>query len=275
MDWKRAKTILIFVFIVLNLVLSVTLYHNLKVGEVSQDTINTTQKILEQNNVHIECPIPRYAGKDYLLQYEETFLDKSKILYGLLGDNYTKISDNKYERDSEQVIFIDNYSFEYSDTGGNKKILSQSKSEIDDYLKDLIKKLGLPVSEFQLDSFYTPVTGTGVKAVYKGVYEGYTVFDNYIEAEVGDSTIKSLKFLYRKPKAITSRDVKIIPAYQILISKITKYPGIYISSVDIGFKGLTKVGKDTKTLYEGLSWRIKTADGKEFYFNAASGESME
>jgi len=45
--------------------------------------------------------------------------------------------------------------------------------------------------------------------------------------------------------------------------------------VDIGFKGLTKVGKDTKTLYEGLSWRIKTADGKEFYFNAASGESME
>ena len=275
MDWKRAKKILILVFIVLNLVLAITLYRNIRGGEVSQETIYTTQKILEQNNVHIERPIPRYTGKDYLLQYEETFLDKDEIVYGLLGDNYTKISDNNYKKDTEQVVFTNDYSFEYSDSGSNKKILTQSKSEIDGYLKTLIKKLGLPLSEFQLDSFYSPVVDTSAKAVYKGIYEGYSVFDNYIEAEVGDSGLKSLKFHYKKPKTITSRDVRVIPVYQILISKMTKYPGIYISDVDIGFKGLTKVDKDTKTLYEGLSWRIKTTEGKEFYFNATNGESIE
>lgn len=275
MDWKRAKSILIFAFIVLNLVLAITLYRNIRGGEVSQETINTTQKILEQNDVHIECPIPRYTGKDYLLQYEETFLDKDKIVYGLLGDNYTKISDNNYMKDTEQVVFTNDYSFEYSDSGGNKKVLTQSKSEIDGYLKALIKKLGLPLSEFQLDSFYSPVAGTSAKAVYKGIYEGYSVFDNYIEAEVGDSGLKSLKFHYKKPKTITSRDVRVIPVYHILISKMTKYPGIYISDVDIGFKGLTKVGMDTKTLSAGLSWRIKTTDGKEFYFSETSGESIE
>jgi len=55
---------------------------------------------------------------------------------------------------------------------------------------------------------------------------------------------------------------------------MTAYPGISIQIVDMGFKGYTKVGMETKTLYEGLSWRIKTFEGKEFYFKASNGEEM-
>ncbi len=275
MDWKSAKTILILVFAALNLVLAITLYQNIKGGEISQETIYNTQKILEQNDVHIECPIPRYTGKDYILQYEETILDKKKVLNSFLGDKYSIISNNMYIKGTEKLAFNSDCSFEYIDTGSNLKITSQSKSSVEAYLKELSKKTGIPFNEFQLDSFSSLLSGEGTRAVYKGVYNGYSVFDNYIEVIVADSGLKSLKLHYKKPMAITGRDVKVIPVYQILITKITNYPGIFISDVDMGFKGLTKVDKETKTLYEGLSWRIKTDDGKEFYFNATNGEIME
>lgn len=276
MDWKRAKTILIWMFIILNIILAAALYRDIKGGEIPQRTIENTRQILEQNNVLIECPIPKYMGNDYILQYDETVLDRTKIANVLLGDNYSKKTDTTYEKGTESLVFTGDSAFEYKDAGSNKKIYTQSRNGMDVYVKELSKKLGIPFNDFRQDDFYTPTSGDISRVVYKGVYKGYTVFDNYIDVEVGKTGLKSIKYHYKKPMNITSReDIKVIPAYEILITRITKYPGIIIRDVDIGFKGYTEVDKDTKTLYEGLSWRIKTSDGKEFYFNARNGEEMD
>ncbi len=275
MDWKKAKTILILVFILLNIILTVILYRNVKGEEVSQETIYNTQKILEQNNVHIECVIPRYTGTDYILQHDETILDRDRILSAFLGDNYSKISDNTYKMDTQKLVFPNDSTFEYSDGGVNKRISAQTKNGIEAFVKEISKKLGIPINEFELDEFGQLPKGEGTRAVYKGVYKGYSVFDNYIELVVGNTGLKSFKYHYKRPMTITNRDINVIPVYQILITKMTAYPGIYIKEVDMGFKGLTQVDKETKTLFEGLSWRIKTSEGKEFYFNATNGEQIE
>ncbi len=275
MDWKNAKTILILVFLILNIILTVILYRNVKGEEVSQETIYNTQKILEQNNVHIECAIPRYTGTDYILQHDETILDRSKIVSAFLGDKYSKISDSTYVLKTQRLVFANDSTFEYSDSGVNNRTSAESKSGIESFVKELSKKLDIPLNEFQLDEFGLLPGGEGTRAVYKGVYKGYSVFDNYIELIVSKSSLKSLKYHYKRPMTITNRDINVIPVYQILITKMTAYPGIYIKEVDMGFKGLTQVDKETKTLYEGLSWRIKTSEGKEFYFNATNGERME
>ena len=273
MDWRRAKTILILIFLALNIVLAGVLYQNNKVEEISQQTISNTQKILEQNNVHIEVPIPKYVGNDYMLQSEEKALDKTTILNELLGDNYIKTGNNSYEEGSKRIIFGSESGFEYTDTGESIKVYTDSKSNLDVYLKELMAQLGLPFDEFKQDQNIKADNGTRV--VYKGKYKGYTVFDNYIDVEVNKSSIKSIKYHYKKPMNITPRDIKVIPAYEILITKIASYKGIFIQDVDMGFKGYTEVDKETKTLYEGLSWRITTTDGKEFYFKASNGEKME
>jgi len=275
MDWKRAKIILILMFFILNIVLAVVLYNNLKVEEISQQTITNTQKILEQNSVHIECPIPKYVGNDYILQYEENVLDKKKIATELLGNNYVQIGNNSYKYGSKNLVFSSSSGFEFNDSGENKQTYTESKSGMDIYLKELSKKLGIPFGEFKQDDYQDIKIGNSVRAIYKGQYKGYAVFDNFIDVEVNKSGIKSIKYHYKMPLNITSRDVNVIPAYEVLITKMTNYPGIIIREVDMGFKGYTKVDKETKTLYEGLSWRIKTADGKEFYFKASNGEEME
>ena len=281
MDWKKAKTILILVFFILNTILAVVLYNNLKVEEVSKQIIDNTVEILKQNNVRIECTIPKDTGKDYTLQYEEMVFDKvkkMKIATILLGGNYTEVDNNSYKNGSKSLVFNSDSGFEFLDTGHNNVLKSASKADIDKYIKKESEELGLPFDEFKLDGYYPPIKPDDdeTRVVYKGEFKGHAVFDNYIDIVVSKSAIKSVKYHYKKPISITVKDdTYVIPVYEILITKITKYPGIAITAVDMGFKGYTKVDKETKTLFEGLSWRIKTHAGKEYYFNARNGVEME
>ncbi|QNU66788.1 two-component system regulatory protein YycI [Ruminiclostridium herbifermentans] len=277
MDWKRAKSILITVFILLNIVLAITLYNELKIDDISQQTIINTQKILMQNNIHIECPIPKYTGNDYTLKYEEKALDekqKAAILQILLGNNYIKEGINLYKKDSKNLEFYEGSGFLFSDTGSGPVVNGDDlKGNVDKYLKDLFEKIGLPFNEFKHDGYYADIKNEeNVKITYKGQYKEYPVFDNYIDVEVSNLRIKSIKYHYRKPTSITiKKDVFVIPSFEILITEMTKYPGIDIIQVDMGFKGYTKNDKKTKTSYEGLAWRIKTTNGDEYYFNARNG----
>lgn len=280
MDWKRAKTILISVFLILNIVLAVTLYNELKMEDIPQQTIINTQNILRQNNIHIECPIPKYMGNDYTLKYEEKALDQkqiAEILRILLGDNYTKEASNLYKKGSKNLVFYEESGFLYLDTGNSSLINGDLKSNIDKYLKDLFEKIGLPFNEFKQDGYYTDIKNEeNVRITYKGQYKDYSVFDNYIDVEVSNLNIKSIKYHYKKPTSITiKKDVFVIPSYEILITEMTKYQGIDIIQVDMGFKGYTKNDKKAKTSYEGLAWRIKTTNGKEYFFNARNGTLIE
>lgn len=275
MDWKRAKTILLLVFFILNIVLSVVLYQNFKVEEISEQTIKNTKRILEKNKVLIECPIPVSIGNDYSLQSEEKVLDKIRITTELLGEDYKENSDNSFINGTKSLVFTGSSGFEFQDTGSNELLKTYGKSDVDKYLRKLSKTLGLPFDEFKQDGYYQDLqTHEGARVAYKGVYQGYDIFDNYIDIEVSKSGIKNIKYNYKKPINLTLiKDINVIPAYQILITKMTNFPEVTIISVGIGFKGYTVA--DTKTLYESLSWRIMTSDGKEYFFNARNGEEME
>lgn len=271
MDWKRAKTTLIIIFILLNAVLAGILYKDVRAEQVSQRTIENTRLILDQNNIHIECPIPKETGADYILKNEEQPLDKKAIASALLGDNYMKTGDNTYEYGTKKLIFSTGSGFEYTDPDAGQKIYTNTKEGIDVYLKNLADKIEIPFDEFRQDGYKNDKE---VRATYKGYYKGYNVFDNYIDVIVRNSGIETIRYQYKKPMSITPRDINIIPAYEILITKVTQKPGITIQDVDIGFKGYTNVGEETKTLYEGLAWRIKTSEGTELYYNARNGEEI-
>lgn len=277
MDWKRAKIILIIVFTILNIVLAFAWYKNIKVEQVSQQTITNTGLIMAKNGINVECPIPKYKGKDYILQYKDSPLDKTKIADVLLGKGYVKSGNDTYTKDMNKLVFTSDSGFEYTGVGENNvKVYTDSKEGINAKFKALASKMGLPFDEFKQD-YYPDTKKVNEKLlIYKGFYKGYEVFDNFIEIQVINKEMCGIKYQYNKPISITARrDINVIPVYQILITKMTKYQGIDIYNVDMGFKGYTGVDKGTTTLYEGLSWRIRNTDGREFYFNARNGEEIK
>lgn len=276
MDWKSAKIILIFIFILLNIVLAVVLYKNFNVEVISQQTIDNTGNILVQNNVNIECPIPRYIGRDYILQHVQKSINKDMVISALLGNNFENIDNNTYKNGEKLLEFSTEFGFEYTDKNGDLKVNSATKDGIETFLKGFTEKLDIPFDEFKSDGYYHDLkTNDLLRFEYKGYFKGYDVFDNYIDIEVSKLGITEIKYQYKKPVSITKRDINVIPAYEILITKVTNYPGILIKDIDLGFKGYTHVDKETKTLYEGLAWRVKDSAGEEYYFNARNGEKIE
>jgi YycH protein. len=283
MDWRRAKIILIIVFALLNIVLAFAWYKNIKVEQVSDQTITNTRLILSKNGVNVERPIPKYKGKDYILQYEDKPIYKPQIIKPLLGEGYVQKKKDTYTKNTNKLLFTSNFGFEYTGTvDGNGKLYTDSKEEINAWVEGLANKLGIPFDEFKIDGYYSSTQRDDeTQLVYKGFYKGYEVFDNYIEITVINNTVVSIKYQYKKPISITARrDINVMPVYQILITKMTNYPGTSITNVDMGFKGYTSVDKDTKTLYEGLAWRVKGKEEgkdeiKEFYFNARNGEEIK
>ncbi len=280
MDWKRAKTILILAFFMLNIVLAVTLYNNLKGEEISQQTITNTVTILAQNDVKIECPIPKYTGSDYILKYEEKSLEsKTLICDVLLGEGYTKADNFVYKNGSKSLVFRGDSGFDFYDSGVNNFLTSSREEDIVKYINTISEELGIPLEEFKQDDYYPDIkAGNETRLVYKGQYKGYTVFDNYIDVESSKNSIKSIKYHYNRPISVTAKeDIEVIPVYKILITEVINYPGIMIKNIDKGFKGYNNDDLGTKTLYEseGLCWRIKTETGEEYYFNARNGVAME
>jgi hypothetical protein len=155
------------------------------------------------------------------------------------------------------------------------EVYISSKESVEMMLNNFFGKSNLPFDQFKLDRYYPKVkTGTNAKAIYKGIYKGRTVFDNYIDVELNRSGICSIKYNYKKPMQLTDRKVKVLPSFSILINRMTNMPGAEIKEVDLGFKGYTNVDAGTKTLYEGLAWRVLTPEGTEYYFNARTGEQI-
>lgn len=276
MDWKRAKNILLITFIILNMCLSVILYNTYKVEEVSDDTIRNTRKILELNNVRIECPIPNEIVEDHMLQYEEQELNRNEILKWLFGSTYENIRIGRYVNGSKVLEFKTPYYFIYKDSNPGIDISKiTNRDSADAFVKSFFKGACVPLdTEFVIDGHYPALKeGDSIKIMYKGIYEGHSVFDNYVNVEIDKSGALTVEYSYKRPLNITPTKQNVSPAFEVLINKMTNQPGIDIIQVDIGFKGYTSV-EDTKTLYEGLAWRVVTSSGDEFYFNARNGEPI-
>ncbi len=276
MDWKRAKNILILTFIILNVCLSVILYNIYRVEEVSDETIRNTRKILELNNVRIECPIPKQIVEDQMLQYAEQELNRSDILKWLFGATYKNSGIGRYVNGSKVLEFKTAFNFIYTDNTAKVDVSKiTNKDSADAFVKSFFKDSCVPFdTEFVLDGHYPAIKeGDSIKIMYKGVYKGHSVFDNYIHVQIDDEGALTVEYSYKKPLKITPSKQNVSPAFEILINRMTKEPGIDITQVDIGFKGYTFV-EDTKTLYEGLAWRIVTSNGDEYYFNARNGDDI-
>ena len=172
MDWKRAKIILIVVFTILNIVLAFAWYKNIKVEQVSQQTITNTGLIMAKNGINVECPIPKYKGKDYILQYEERPLKKSKIAEVLLGEGYVKSGNDTYTKDTNKLVFTSDSGFEYTGAGENSvKVYTDSKEGINAKFKVLASKMDLPFDEFKQDYYPDTKKVNERLLIYKGFFK--------------------------------------------------------------------------------------------------------
>lgn len=277
MDWSKAKNILIVVFAILNIFLFVMLSRYYFGKNISQDSLSNTVKILKNSGVTLQCTIPEYNGNDIKLAYKTFEYDREKIIQNLIGESSKFINTGEEIRNGlKSLVFKDDQTIIYKNAKPSDRINITDKNEVLGYANRFIEKMGLKVSNYRLDQHeeYNQDGSVGLKYIewYKGKY---LLYDNYIDIKMSKDGILYLECRNKVPLDFTLRDVKVTPAYAILLNNFTNGTKLIITKIDLGFKENVN-DSERINAQDGLTWRIKTKGEKvgERYFRALDGREI-
>ena len=284
MDWSKAKSILIVIFIMLNIFLSVILFNILSSGGISDEIINDAVKVLEERGVSVNADdlklYNKHMGK---LPYKKYGFSKEKVIKGLFGEEkgledlslYKEVKDG-----NKRLVFEDDDTFVYEtlEFHDNTDAFENHKS-LKTYLNRVFKDTEIPVADFEYD--YENVEENGEKTYkYRQKHKGFWVFENTIAVKYNNSGAFRLECRYKGVDSTTKKN-KIVPLYQVLLKNYTGKNNITITKIDIGFKE-NKVEEAATELDDIPVWRVlykETQKGgsiyREMFFKAYNGEILE
>lgn len=234
MDWGRAKSVLIFSFLMLNILLGYQLW--LDIREQLNANVNSAELpadkllIMQQKRISLAANLPSetpaLGDLTYLLHSESRSQKKTKL------------------KNPADTAFIFNKS-------ELKKAFGQEIAEIDLYAYDLLG------------------SSEGVFVMYR-IVDGYPVFN--VRLELFNSNLKITAYQQDRMELVSRGEAKqVLPANKVVASLIETYleDGSTISDIQLGYYGQIF---DSDKQVSAPTWRVMLEDGKTYYVNAISGE---
>jgi len=271
MNWSKAKSILIFIFLTLNVFLSINII-KIYGNDESADKIANTEKILADRGYTLRCDIPDSA-RSGMLSFETGDYDRRAIGEKLLGKDVFKgielQEDAEYTSGDRSLIFQAGNIVIYNNKNPADDVDISDLKKVRKYAENFINSLDLPMNEY----FSEKNNADGsITIYYKQRYKGFLIFYNEAEVTITEKGITSFRCKLIKPLEITSSR-KVVPAYQILLKHFVKGDNTIITSIDLGFAA--SFHESSVQVSEALVWRIGIEGQKPMYFNAMNAERIE
>lgn len=238
MDWGRAKNVLIYAFLVLNLLLCYQLWIDLR-DQASANLDFTslseeTQAVMEQKGIRILCPIPaatpelpdityRYSGEE---QNETPVELKEPIDSGLMYSSFSELS-----------------------------------SALEGQIPDIAK--------YRFDAQESEV---GKFVLHPLVDNKWSLFRVRLELINSDQKIVAFRWPKIEIGASSSEDVqKVLPASQALSSLIEKYfpADSVVNEIALGYYGELF---NSESQVASPMWRFMLKNGNAYYVDAISAD---
>ncbi|GAB6990985.1 two-component system regulatory protein YycI [Paenibacillus pini] len=253
MDWGRAKNVLIYAFLLLNLVLGYQLWADVREQADTNLDFATledhTKKIMEQKNIQLLCSIPNSIPQ------------LPKITYSYVsGDNIGKPMTLPRPVDS-QVVFTD---------------------------KDIVAALGVQIPQIQnyrYDSVDSAATlsesemkrvaaagAAGRFVLHRLIDDKWPLFNDQLELFYNDQKIISYRqSLLEIVPSSDEQPQKIVSASSALKTLVETYipPGSAIKDIQLGYYG--QVFNSEKQV-AAPSWRFTLESGEVYYEQGISGD---
>lgn len=235
MDWGRAKSVLIFAFLMLNILLGYNIWTDVREGlyasvdsaELPADKV----QLMQQKRITLATNLP--------IQTPE-LADLTYVLHGYNNGNVRKV---KLQQPVDSALIF-------------------SKTE-------LVKELGHQIVDLDKYQYDLPSSRDGVFVMYRMV-DGYPMFN--VKLELLNSNLKITGFQQERMELVAVGEAKqVIPAAKIVVSLIETYleEGTTISDIQLGYHGQVF---DADKQVSAPTWRVLLEDGKVYYVNAISGE---
>lgn len=239
MDWGRAKNVLIYAFLALNLLLCYQLWIDLR-DQASANLDFTslsaeTQAVMDQKNIRVLCPIPaatpqlpdityRYSGEE---QNQPPVELKEPVNSSLIYSSFTDLSNAL----AGQIPDIANYRFDSQESEPGKSVLHPL---VDNKWSLFRVKLELINSDQKIVAYRWP------------------------QIEIG-------------PMGSTEDVQKVLPASQALSSLIEKYFPVnsVVKEIELGYYGELF---NSESQVASPMWRFILENGSAYYVDAISAD---
>jgi len=257
MDWSKAKSVLILVFIILNIFLAYNIMLLYNDEGISAHIIENVENILMDNGVELKCQIPvNVDGSVYGI--DETYKGVVVLADELIIDGIIPRIEYKGQKEEVEIIY--------------EKLPEDLVGENIDYAKEvrrILKKIKLPMDELFLDRQLIPERKGRIELKYVEKKDNMLFFDNVLNIIIENGKMY-MKITYKKYKHLSNSNSNVVPAYQILLRNFHKDKKVFIESIDIGVKFC-----DVDRNYTGpfTVWRIKMDDGDKFFI-VSTGDNV-
>lgn len=264
MHWSRVKTILIIMFLFVDIVLfSATVALMGGRDKIDSDTISKTVTILEENGIHIkEKLISHKIPSLGTVETENLRADRDSFARLLLDDKTAVFKSEAYKSGKKKVTF------DGAKVRG-ENLIKNIEPFTPDNIKNELELIGINAKKV--------IKQTKTEIVLMQEFGGKPVFET--EITVTPDNVVSGYFLTGNSGENFSENeaVRLLPVCSALINLIDcpDASGQTIESIETGYTLGDPAGNDTYTRVSVFpAYRIKTQSGKIFMFDALSGDLL-
>jgi len=262
MNWPRVKTILIFLFLVVDLILLATIIvPSVSLSRIPQETLQNTASLLNSHGIEISPDIiPSRRDSLGIIELYNLWPDTDKLSEKLIGDNQTQ-EDKTFVNGSKTLVLSD-IGFVYRN--------SQSENSI---AHELIG-LGIDVRENLYEQ------GESSLRAWQSV-DNKKIFESEIYASQTDSSVSVTGYWIfpdREKGIITNTPDTLIDVTGVLIDFISnpvRDNSIRITSIELGYSTGTAYRDTTHKLVSASpAYKISTDTGAYYMYDALSGDFL-
>ena len=280
LQWKRAITILIVSFIVLNIAMMINLW--LREQPDSQFKLSESQKSqiiqsLRQKGVTLEVDIPNEGRPQSLLEVGFTKPDETKILHSFFGKdskpNISRSQDGrKFTLGNKQLIITDNGFITYLNNGDSIIWPNLTREQAESEALNFMKTHKCMPENAVLGKITYDDQSKGYLIEYVRYYDDFFIQNSYVTLLVTPSGIKSYYQCWLEPLGYVGKKRSVISPLTAIMRVITEakpeHP-IIITRIEQGYYSKLY---DADRWQAAPVWKIQLEDVDTYYVNAYTGE---
>jgi regulatory protein YycI of two-component signal transduction system YycFG len=267
MDWAKVKTILIILFILLNVFLFITIMNNNTTLSFQSSYARYATEYLKSKDITIASQIPNVKGKVGVLAFGTRSLDINALSVLVFGKQVEPVEkdDRVIIKEGEESIILKGQTLMLTDKLSRGTELFADAQKFQESVYGYLGALGIQKTQLSQPS----INMTEDLRVYHFYmkYKNFLLFDQPISVSINRDGIMSLSLPTREVKRVQSPN-EILSIYQILVMGQVPQNST-ITQVEFGFK---KTGQDD--LFDSPVWHILLEDGQSLFYNAYTGEKV-
>lgn len=252
MNWSKVKTILIALFLVINVILAgINFFRWNREESISKKTVGNVIKVLENYNVRIEEDlISKEVPELKNLVVRNIIGTEAEFLGGILGRSYWK-EDNRFSSGDKSVTIE-----------GNRFVIKEKRAmeslgDAEKWLNDNGIDLSRTMKEEKVGEF-----------VFKTIYEGLEVFESRIYVYTdGEYAVAEGFFLEVSSEEKKQKEARRITSVLPLLIK-DGCRDCEIVEISTGYMCDISGSERFSEATASPVYKILTSDGKEYYYSA-------